>query len=34
MDLKNAVASEINNLLEAIKKDKKAIELAKIAYGN
>jgi len=33
MDLKNAVAEEINTLLEAIKKDKKAIEFAKIAYG-
>lgn len=33
MDLKNAVADEINNLLGVIKKDKKAQELAKLAYG-
>ncbi|MFH1711472.1 MAG: tyrosine--tRNA ligase [Nanoarchaeota archaeon] len=31
-DLKNAVAIEINNLLDMIKKDKKALELAKLAY--
>ena len=34
MDLKNAVAEEINILLETVKNDKKALEFSKIAYGN
>lgn len=34
LDLKNAVADEISKLLGFIQKDKKAFELAKIAYSN
>lgn len=34
MDLKNAVAKELNNLLKRFREDKKIHELHKLAYGN
>jgi len=34
LDLKNAVAKELNNLLKRFREDKKIYELHKLAYGN